>query len=423
MGRRSLISITDINRIISSCNRRKREKEREELINAQQGEAKELPPILSLVKVEFDIYTRNAKIEFLQEQQYRTIVRYVTQNYVRYPIYSEWKKKRKTITKTLKLTNSTLETLNTNNDKLIRMFARDIVASLNNETLFPSWFLVMCLGDAYKEKLENLDNERNIFVSNKEADIRTYNSNIKKNYADIQQSQKQLCEQKRKHLKFGNIYNKMLEAKKSILKSIFTFFVYNALISQKRKDKYKMLFDKSAETIDFLEKSIKLSNESIKASQIKIEQAQVEIQNYDKDLEAKKAIEYKQYMKTLHQVKPLPIGCTNSADFIPLNMLSGFEYTKIIGCYIIHNCENDKYYVGQSKDVIRRIRQHFKGTSPNNIIFAEDYYSVPIEKRDGLFEVKIIECSTKDELDSTEKHLIGKYDAFRSGYNGTNGNT
>ena len=423
MGRRTLLSITDVKRIVSASNRRAKEKERQNLINAQRGTEKELPPVLSLIKVDFNKDTRIAKIEFSQEQRYRTIVKYVTQNYVRHPIYSGWKIKRKSITKTLKLTNAALETLNTHDDELIRMFARDIVASLNNEDLYPAWFLVMCLGDDYKEKLADFDNERNIFVSKKESDIRTYNSNIKKNYADIQQCQNQLSEQNRKHIKLGHKYNKMLEAKKSILKSIFTLFVYNALTSQKRKDKYKMLFDKSAETIDFIEKSIKLSNESINAFQNKIEQAQAEIQNYDKELEVKKATEYKQYMKTLNQVRPLPTACTNAADFIPLKMLSGFEYTKIIGCYVIHNCENNKYYVGQSKDVIKRLHQHFKGTVPNNIIFAEDYYSAPIEKRNDLFEVKIIECSTKDELDLTEKLLIDEYDAFHSGYNGTSGNT
>lgn len=98
------------------------------------------------------------------------------------------------------------------------------------------------------------------------------------------------------------------------------------------------------------------------------------------------------------------------------------EYEKIVGCYIIRNKEKDKYYVGQSKDVIKRLKQHFKGTIPNNIIFAEDYYSSSMDKSD-LFEVKILPCATKDDLDRTEKQLIEKYDAFNSGYNGTNGNS
>lgn len=423
MGRRTLISITDINRLISACNRRKKEEERQMLIYAQQGTQKELPPVLSLSKVEFNEDTRVAKVEFLQEQQYRTIVKYVTQNYVKHPIYSNWKTKRKSITKTIRLTNANLESLDVNADSLVRMFAKDIIAALNNEDLYPSWFLTTCLGEEYKEKLEYLDNEKNIFVSRKESDIRTYNSHIKKNRLNIEQHQKQLSIQTKKHFKLGTRYNKILEAKKSIVKSIFSLFVYNALISQKRKEKYKCLFDKSAETIDFLEKSIQQCNSNIESFECKIGQAQDKIKSYCAELEAKKKDEYKQYMKKLHLVRPLPTDYTNTTDFMPIKMLGGLEYVKIIGCYVIHNCINDRCYVGQSKDVIRRLRQHFKGTLPNNIIFAEDYYSAPIEQRDSLFEVKIIECSTKDELDFNEKLLIEEYDAFHSGYNGTSGNT
>ena len=101
----------------------------------------------------------------------------------------------------------------------------------------------------------------------------------------------------------------------------------------------------------------------------------------------------------------------------------GLNYEKIIGCYVIHNVENDKYYVGQSKDVIKRItKQHFDGAKVKNIIFAEDYYKSNLENKDDLFEVKIIRCETKDELDRTEMELIEEYDSFNNGYNGTNGN-
>ena len=57
------------------------------------------------------------------------------------------------------------------------------------------------------------------------------------------------------------------------------------------------------------------------------------------------------------------------------------------------------------------------------MIFAEDYYMTPQNERDNLFEVRIIRCQTKDELDRTEKQLIFDYEAFTKGYNGTNGNT
>ena len=40
-----------------------------------------------------------------------------------------------------------------------------------------------------------------------------------------------------------------------------------------------------------------------------------------------------------------------------------------------------------------------------------------------MFEVRIIKCETKDELDKTERELIEYYDSFENGYNGTGGNT
>jgi hypothetical protein len=71
---------------------------------------------------------------------------------------------------------------------------------------------------------------------------------------------------------------------------------------------------------------------------------------------------------------------------------------------------------------LRRLKQHFKGTVPNNVIFAEDYYTSLSYNKENLFEVKIISCQTKDELDQMEKQLITKYNAFEFGYNGTSGN-
>ncbi len=107
---------------------------------------------------------------------------------------------------------------------------------------------------------------------------------------------------------------------------------------------------------------------------------------------------------------------------MPLKALSGIEYKKIVGCYLIHNRENDRYYVGQSKDVMKRLKQHFRGTVPNNVIFAQDYYSSEYEHKEDLFEVKIVPCSTKDELDRKEREYIRQYDANGSGYNSTSGN-
>lgn len=70
----------------------------------------------------------------------------------------------------------------------------------------------------------------------------------------------------------------------------------------------------------------------------------------------------------------------------------------------------------------KRIKQHFHGLEPANIIFAEDYYLTEPKDRADLFEIKILRCETKDELDTMERDLIEIYDAYSNGYNGTSGN-
>lgn len=115
------ISVTQIQRWISTANRLKRERRNEELIQAQAGQEKDMLPEQSLVSVDFNKETRVAHVVFEETQMYRTIDRYVTQNYVKYPIYSSWKTKCKTIKKTLKLTNERLEDLHCDSDRLVRI--------------------------------------------------------------------------------------------------------------------------------------------------------------------------------------------------------------------------------------------------------------------------------------------------------------
>ena len=139
---------------------------------------------------------------------------------------------------------------------------------------------------------------------------------------------------------------------------------------------------------------------------------------------SKKISDYNEiYRNRIATIQPLNMDINHAGDdFIPLKSISAFNKEQIIGCYIIKNNENGKCYVGQSKDVLKRLRQHFKGTEPTNIIFAKDYFSSKFEKKEDLFSVKIIPCQTKDELDRTERMLIEEYGAREIGYNSTVGN-
>lgn len=91
--------------------------------------------------------------------------------------------------------------------------------------------------------------------------------------------------------------------------------------------------------------------------------------------------------------------------------------------YVIRNNKNERCYVGQSKDVIRRLKQHFRNNQPVNPIFQHDYDMASSTERETLFSVKVIPLESKDELDRVEKDLISVYSAYATGYNSTKGNT
>lgn len=422
MSRRSFISMSQINRLFSSLNRKKREENNYALINSQRNIEKEQPPQFNLIKVDFNMNTRVTHIEILQSQQYRTIQRYVTQNYQKYPVYSNWKTKEKTIKKTLKLTNSELELLNINDDDLIRMFAEEIIIKLNNEELFPSWFIRSYLKKEMQSNLEIAKNnynsckdEKNKLIKKQQSYINDYNEYID-DYRDI------LIKKHKKEKKLTTKLVKIHNSKKNLLKTIFSFGIYYYMISSKRKNKIELKLSKLEDEINTLDEKIKEIKNKIENCNKRINDFKIEIKNKEIDYNKIKKDLEDDYNKKVAEVEPLSTTIAHDKTFRDLKMFSGLKYEKIIGVYVIHNKENDKYYVGQSKDVMKRIRQHFNGTTPKNVIFAEDYFMSPKENRDNIFEFKIIKCETKDELDYLEKKLIYEYNSWNNGYNGTSGN-
>lgn len=422
--RRSIIPASSIRRIISAENRRKHAAYNKHLISCNMNHMKELPPVYELENFDFNIDTRSAKIVFLEIKKYRTIERYVTQNYVKYPIYSDWKSKTKRIDKSIKLTNSELESLNKHEDFLIKKFAHEIILKIGNPNLHPSWFILDCLKKEYDIEIANINDSFQKYQSKKQSQIRSFNEKINSNLNIIncKKNELQILIEKKEIIKtkISNIE----KAKPSILLSLITFGIYCYYTSNRRKEtlcQESKFLENKIDLIQHEMAQINKDNSGILLAKNAIqEQIYNETKNTDMLLSQAKSI-YESKIK-ITSIKPLSTSYDCSDSFILLKNFSGFEYKKIVGCYIIHNIEKDKYYVGQSKDVLKRLKQHFKGTVPNNIIFAEDYYSSTFRNKENLFEVKIVPCSTKDELDETEKNLIEKYDSWKHGYNGTSGN-
>ncbi len=357
-----------------------------------------------IYNVEFNSTTRIAKVTFELKKYYRTIERYVQQNYQRSPIYSELKSKTRQYTKTYKLTNNVLENLHGEfNSKNEHLYMR-LICALNSPSLVPYMFFLKALGEQLKIAVE-YDKAQMSEKQNSIANIEKQIIGRKETLSfDISKASKPL--------------EKAIKKTEKITKKL------NSL-EQKGKVNPKV------------EANLKNLNNYIREQEKSIQDMKREISSLDATLSAKKAtvskeceelkqhivfIQHKEY-SLLKKFKPLQAEISDATEFIPLDSISGIEYRKIVGCYVIRNIENKKCYVGQSKDVLRRLKQHFKGTVPNNPIFAEDYYTSSTEDKSKLFEVKIIELQTKDELDRTEKDLIEQYDCFYSGYNGTHGNT
>lgn len=211
--------------------------------------------------------------------------------------------------------------------------------------------------------------------------------------------------------------------KKSVLKAMLTFGIYCYLISEKRKAKINSRVVVLDNYVAWHKEEVAVCENKINNCEKDIDLIKEEIETYKADFDNKKAEKERVYNEQISLVRPLE-GMIEEKDdsFIMLKSFSGLQYERIIGCYIIHNIEKDKYYVGQSKDVMKRIKQHFNGTVPKNVIFAEDYYLSKLPNKEDIFEIRIIRCETKDELDRMEKELISEYDSWNNGYNGTSGN-
>ena len=334
---------------------------------------------------DFNKETRVLKVEFKITTYYRTIVKYVQENYQRHPIYSGLKTRSKTFKKTYKLSNENLENLHEEfeqgeaYDRLPLYF--QIICKLNSPELTPKFFKFRALGNQLSLANDYLNQE--IY---RVKDILNITTRQYKN-------------------KFPSLEEQISKVEKKL----------NKLSKKKPSSKVETLISENNRILDDLNSNLENLKNELETLSANYNE---EIQSLENQIVQNQRKEY----AILGKIKPLEATISNNAEFSPLKSLIGISYEKIVGCYVIRNVEKEKYYVGQSKDVLRRLKQHFKGTIPNNPIFAEDYYTSTFENKENLFEFRIIQLETKDELDRTEKELIEQYDAFVSGYNGTHGN-
>lgn len=92
------------------------------------------------------------------------------------------------------------------------------------------------------------------------------------------------------------------------------------------------------------------------------------------------------------------------------------EMKSLKGIYILHNISKDMYYVGQSKNVISRVTNHFQGRG-NGDVYADHKYG-------DVFMIQLVPLANSGfkNLDELERSFIQTYDSYRNGYNRNKGN-
>lgn len=244
MGRRPSL-ITAINRAINQAEVAERRRQREANVNyaiKQSSGPKEMAPTFQITSFDFNEDTRACKIEFLQTTKYRKIERYVTQNYVRHPIYSDWKTKTKVVKKSVKLTDENLELLENYDDELISEFATEIVDRINNDEFYPSWYLKDLITFDINNRIAEFTEKRSSNKKLSQEYLRNLDNDIKKcqNYIDLINSKSK--KNKKLEEKSKKIIDKIDASSKPIILKIITLGIYAAMVSKKRYEKHTFLY-------------------------------------------------------------------------------------------------------------------------------------------------------------------------------------
>jgi len=92
------------------------------------------------------------------------------------------------------------------------------------------------------------------------------------------------------------------------------------------------------------------------------------------------------------------------------------------GIYKITNKLNNLVYIGQAKDINRRLIAHrYAEHSPNALEYNNQIHTAMREYGIQNFIFEIIEECPVEQLNEREKYWINYYNSYRHGYNGTEG--
>lgn len=390
------------------------------------------------------IYNKNKNIldiYFTEKKIIKKIVSYIQRDYIKYPQYG-LEEKTKVIVCKLELTKKALENLydeeyigyskieareledrmviekneykkckeilnNFPKPDVICKNAYEIISSIENEIVLPTWYIIE---KTKKENSELRTKKRKLEEDNNSCNYRI--KLIKKN-----------------EIKVINKIDKMDNRS-----FILTFVTFGYYFSKRRRIKLNKILSK----IHFELESVKKEKELILKKIQNIDEKINKNEQYIICMENKKEEESIKELKRIQEDKKIKekslsdyklkealINNSKWDIFVPIKdyFENEINFEGKSGIYVIKNNILNKYYVGQSHNVAKRIRQHFdkEKYTPKNYIFAQDYYETSLDKRMELFSIKIETCETS-LLNEKERESIILYKAFETGYNKTRGN-
>ena len=186
----------------------------------------------------------------------------------------------------------------------------------------------------------------------------------------------------------------------SVIILLFVFFA--ALIF--------MLYKKDRKLIEIKKDDIKEITEFVKTQKDQIEEEK-RIKDLKKADQKQKLEAFKQ---TKEQLKDKLKSQIDSKEWKPLESVLKSADKGGVGVYIMHNETKNKYYVGQAKQLMKRIRDHFSVEDITRDYLAGD-----------KIQIKMLTANELDadyRLDHIEKTGIEIFNSDKSGYNKTGGN-
>lgn len=323
--------------------------------------------------------TNKLNFKIMKETRKPKITRYVQHNYERTPIYGDVSV-RVAIIKNFARVISPIRFLEEEILNLNYLNKEFIYKIIDEVDVVPKW----------RQKEIKLDNILST-IKNKESQLRNYTKEKLKYYFRNTTAPERA----------GNFWLRFFLGFFTFFLSFLGYISKSKSKENKRTNKENRIWNKKHE------ENVNIHNKKL------IEEIEEENNNLEKEIET--------LLEKYHRVEnqEIKLISADKDDWINVKEASIFKFNDLKeekGVYIIWNKTKNKHYVGQSKDMQKRLNQHFKNGEVNNIIFSKDWY------QNDVFVFKYYICETKDELDALEKRYIEEYNSFENGYNSTGGN-